>query len=107
MYRLHHFFLYYQKFARTDESMQASVHSDFQLREWDGLMPQANLTLNLLRGSRTNPNLSIEGQFDYNKTPIAPPGTKVVKHEAADQRHTWGPNGEKGWTIGTSLDHYH
>ena len=74
------------------------------------MIPQANLTLNLLRMLRTTPKLSalafIEGQFNYNKTPITPPGTKVVAHADADHRHTWGPNGKEGWTIGPSTDHY-
>ena len=76
----------------------ASLDPSFPIKEWDRLIPQANLTLNLLRAARSNPNLSahayIEGQFDYNKTPLVPPGTRALAHEAADQRLTWGPNGE-------------
>ena len=64
----------------------------------------------MLRAARSNPNLSahayIEGQFDYNKTPLVPPGTRALAHEAADKRLTWGPNGEDAWTIGPSPDHY-
>ena len=88
----------------------ASVHPDFPVKEWDRLIPQANTTLNLLRASRFNPKLSafayVEGLFDYNKTPLVPPGTKVVAHEAADHRASWAPNGEEGWTIGYSPNHY-
>ena len=36
----------------------ASCDPDFPLREWDRLIPQAELTLNLLRNSRLNPKLS-------------------------------------------------
>ena len=47
-------------------------------------LPQATQTLNLLRRSRINPQLSAEaklnGAFDYNRTPMAPPGTKVLIH---------------------------
>ena len=46
----------------------ASVHPDFPMNEWDRLIPQANITLNLLRASRTHPQLSayasMFGQFD-------------------------------------------
>ena len=56
----------------------------FPLTEWDRLIPQANITLNLLRTARTNPNLSayayIYGNFDFSATPLAPPGTKLVAH---------------------------
>ena len=38
---------------------------------WDGLLDQAQITLNILRPSRRNPNISahaiMEGKFDFNK----------------------------------------
>ena len=46
---------------------------ELPLHLWDRLLPQALLTLNLLRGSRINPKLSawaqVNGLFDYNRTP--------------------------------------
>ena len=40
------------------------------------------MTLNMLRTSRSDPSKSayevLEGKFDYNKTPLAPPGTKAL-----------------------------
>ena len=55
---------------------------NFPLHFWDQLLPQATLTLNLLRPSRINPRLSADAQlngiFDFNRTPLAPPGTKVI-----------------------------
>ena len=36
----------------------ASVNPNFPLSEWDRLLEQANITLNLLRAARTNPKLS-------------------------------------------------
>ena len=48
----------------------------------------------------------IFGQFDYKKTPIVPPGTRVLVHDKADKQSTWPPNGETGWTIGPSPEHY-
>jgi hypothetical protein len=53
----------------------AAIGDGFPLHLWDMLVPQANITLNLLRGSRINPKLSayaqIHGFFDYNHTPRA------------------------------------
>ena len=47
-----------------------SADKDFPIHLWDRLVPQAELTLNLLRGSRINPKLSawaqIHGIFDFN-----------------------------------------
>ena len=55
-----------------------TVDKDFPLQLWDRLLPQTMLTLNLLRTSRINPRLSAEaqlnGNFDFNKTSLAPPG---------------------------------
>jgi hypothetical protein len=57
----------------------------FTLHLWDSLLPQATVSLNLLRASRLNPKLSayaqLFGNFDYNRTPIAPPGIRTVAHE--------------------------
>jgi hypothetical protein len=56
----------------------ATCDPKFPLTEWDLLMPQADITLNLLRSSRRQPKLSayacLFGNFDFNKTPLAPPG---------------------------------
>ena len=87
-----------------------SVDPDFPMSEWDRLLPQAFLTLNLLRPSRINPALSayafLFGQFDFNTTPIAPPGTKAMIHLKPAARATWDPNGKLGWYIGPSPHHY-
>ena len=65
----------------------ASADPDFPLSQWDLLLEQANITLNLLRSSRSNPKLSayayLFGNFDYNATPLAPPGTST------NTRGTW------------------
>jgi hypothetical protein len=56
----------------------SSVDPTFPLHLWDRLLPQAEITLNLLRTSRLHPRLSAAAHFhglvDYNKTALAPPG---------------------------------
>jgi hypothetical protein len=88
----------------------ASTDDDFPLHLWCRLVHQAQLTLNLLHNSRLNPRLSAEaqlnGQFDYNKTPIAPPGIRVVIHEKSTKQGTWAPHGALGFYIGPAPDHY-
>lgn len=83
---------------------------DFPLHLWDKLLPQAVLSLNLLRGSRINPRLSayaqIYGAFDFNRTPLAPPGTRVLIHEKPAVRETWAPHAVDGWYIGPAMNHY-
>jgi hypothetical protein len=88
----------------------ATCDPDFPISEWDRLLFQAELTLNLLRSSRVNPKLSayayLHGNFDFNKTPLAPPGTKVLVHLKPDQRPSWAYHGEEGWYVGPSMHHY-
>ena len=56
----------------------SSTHPLFPLTLWDKLIPQTNMTLNMLRKSRVNPKLTayeeFEGTFNFNSTPIFPPG---------------------------------
>jgi hypothetical protein len=56
----------------------ASVDPTFPLHLWDRLLPQAEITLNLVCTSRLHPQLSAAAHFhglmDYNKTAFAPPG---------------------------------
>jgi hypothetical protein len=66
-----------------------SVDPKFPLKLWDKLLPQASITLNLLIKSRINPLMSayaqLNGHFDFNRKPLAPPGTRVIAHEKPDQ----------------------
>ena len=91
-------------------SVLCTVDSKFPLTEWDRLLPQTMLTLNLLRSSRIHPSLSAHaslfGQFDFNRTPLAPMGTQIVAHTSADTRTPFGEHGKVGWYIGPSFEHY-
>ena len=78
--------------------MIATIHDNFPVDLWDDLIPQLNLTINLLRPFNDNPKISayegIHGHtFDFSAHPIAPVGTKVVLHESPDKRTTWGHMG--------------
>jgi hypothetical protein len=70
----------------------ASADKKFPIHLWDRLIPQTVTTLNLLHQSRINPRLSsdpqLNGIYDYNRAPIAPPGTKVIIHATPAQRGT-------------------
>ena len=80
------------------------------LAEWDWLLIQAEITLNLLGTSRVNQKLSayayLFGIFNFNKTPLAPPGTKVLINKNNKVRGTWDYHGVEGWYVGPSLEHY-
>ena len=82
----------------------------FPAREWDRLLPQCNITINLLRSARRNPSLlahaALLGNYDFNATPMAPPGTKTIIHEKPNHRKSWAGHGTEGWYIGLALQHY-
>ena len=88
----------------------ASVNPMFPIAEWDRLVHQAVLTLNLLRNSRMNPKLSawayIFGDFDFNQCPLAPPGMRLIFHSKPDDRGTWDPRGKVGFYVGPAHHHY-
>jgi hypothetical protein len=56
----------------------SSVDPSFPMHLWDRLLPQAEITLNILRTCRLHPQLSAaahyHGLVDYNKTAFSPPG---------------------------------
>jgi hypothetical protein len=62
----------------------SSEDPTFPLHLWDRLLPQAEITLNLLRTSRLHPQLFAAAHFhslvDYNKTAFSPPGCRIIAH---------------------------
>jgi hypothetical protein len=87
-----------------------TTDKSFPMHLWDRLLPQAVITLNMLLTSRINPKLSasthIFGQYDFNRAPMAPPGTRIIAHETPNRRSTWDPHGQDGWYLGPALEHY-
>jgi hypothetical protein len=87
-----------------------SVDPNFPLRLWDRLLPQATITINLMRQYRLIPKLSayaqLYGHYDYNQVPMAPPGTRIIAHENPKQRSSWDPHGVDGWYLVPTTDHY-
>jgi len=99
-----------QTFKHHFLSGLATADPDFPVNEWDRLLPQATLTLNLLRNSRVNTKLSahafLHGNFDFSSTPLAPPGTKVLVHSKPKERNSWSFHGKEAWYIGPAPEHY-
>jgi hypothetical protein len=87
-----------------------SVDPNFPIKLWDKILHQATITLNILRKSWINPRMSayaqLNGHFDFNRTPMVPPGTRIVAHDKLDQQASWDPHGVDGYYLGKSLGHY-
>jgi hypothetical protein len=88
----------------------STTDKQFPLELWDELVPQAEITLNLMRSCRFDPKISafeaVRGPFDINKTPMAPGGTRVVVHVKPLIRASWDTHGVEGFYIGPALEHY-
>ena len=91
-------------------SVLAGTADSFPPSLWDRLLPQTEITLNLLRQSNATPTVSayahLCGPFDYNKMPLAPMGCEVQVHEKTDKRGTWSYHCVDGWYLNTSPEHY-
>ena len=85
-------------------------HKNFPLNKWDSLLPQTIITLNLLRTSRLNPKLSthalLNGTYDFNATPMGPPGSKILVYKKPALRGTWAAHAVNAWYLGPALHHY-
>ena len=85
--------------------------SKWPLQLWNNLTTQALITLNLCRTSRKHPDRSAYHSFygqcyDWNKHPMASPGTRAVVYEALESSLSWGTRGVYGWYCGPAFDHH-
>ena len=92
-------------------AMLCTTHPSFPLQAWEHLLPQAEITVNLLRGSNLDPTKSAwenlhRQSYDFDKHPIAPVSTQVIAFEGPEQRSSWAPHGIEGFYTGPALQHY-
>ena len=51
-------------------------------------------------------NKEVKGKFDYNKTPLAPLGTKGLVYEDPAFRACWASHGTNAYYVGLAPKHY-
>jgi hypothetical protein len=77
---------------------------------WDLLLPQTELTHNLLRQPSITPSMSawehFNGAFDYNATPLLPLSCPIITYNKPAMCRTWDFRGSDGFYVGISLEHY-
>jgi hypothetical protein len=75
-----------------------STDKAFPMHLWHRLIPQAVLALKMLRTLRINPKIyaatHLNGKYEYNIAPMAPPGTRIIAHETPNRRRAWAPHGQ-------------
>ena len=86
------------------------VDKDFHLKLWDRLLHQEKISLNILILSRIHPHLSdythIFGEFSYNRTPLFPPGTRIVTHNMPNYKASWSIYGKFVWYVVPAMELY-
>ena len=91
-------------------SILCTCDPDFPFEAWDLLIPQAELTLNLLRSSSFSLNTSawhsLHGLYVFDHEPIAPPGMKILCFEDPTVRPSWSPHGVTGFYVGPAFNHH-
>jgi hypothetical protein len=91
-------------------SVLCTTDSNYPFSQCNQLVPQAEMSLNMVRTSRANPYISawtlLHGAYDFLAHPIAPAGMRVAVHEKPEVRETWGPHALDGFYIGPARDHY-
>jgi hypothetical protein len=99
-----------QSFKAHFISTRSGTNNNFPKNRWDLLIPMVVLTMNMLRPSKINPAISahtqVMGVFDFNKTPIAPAGCKVIVHDRRMERGSWADHGTDGYFIEPAPHHY-
>jgi len=88
-----------QTWKSCGKSILASLPPKFLIAYWCRLTPQIDFCVNIVRKCRQNPLLTawaaMEGEFHFDATPIAPPGSEMLMHEKLNRRRTWGFNAKK------------
>ncbi len=91
-------------------SILAGTDPAFPKNRWDLLLPQAELTVNLLRQSSLQPHMSawehFNGPFNFDATPMGPPGCRIISHAKGSKRLSWDYRGHQGFYVRPALDHY-
>ena len=99
-----------QTYKSCFKSTTASLPPDFPISYWCRLLPQIDLSVNIVRPCRQNPKLSawaaMEGEFHFDSRPITSLGTAVLIYKHPGNRTTFGHNTKKSWYIGPCLNHY-
>jgi hypothetical protein len=88
----------------------AGTPLSFPANQWDLLIPQAELTLNLLRptpnATATSAWEALFGKFNFDVTPLGPAGCCVQLHNKPSLCQNWDFPVQDGFYVGPALQHY-
>ena len=103
-----------QTFKSHFISILNGVDPNYPADAWDHLIPQTNMTLNMLRKCGVNQNHSaysyIHGPFNFDAHPLAPLGCRAIVHQRATgrggKRGGWDNRGKIGYYVGPEMKSY-
>ena len=88
----------------------ATIDKERTIQLWDKFLPQVEDTMNMIRTSQNNPGISayedLHGKFDFNRTPMAPVGTKGLAFISPDKRKTFAPHAHDVIQVDRAPSHY-
>ncbi len=88
--------------------IHAGVDTTFLPYLWDLLLPQAELTLNILHQATLNQRISarkfFQGPFNFNKSPLGQVGCCILIHAKPATWRSWDFSTKPGFFIGPALD---
>ena len=91
-------------------SMLAGINPRFPVTRWDLPLHQEEITINLLCTLQFDPTKSawelMFGPFNYNATPLGPPGCYIIINAKGTTWRTWDFKGLEGFYIGPEMNHY-
>ena len=99
-----------QKYKSCIKPTVTSLPLTFPIAYLCRLIPQVDFSVNVVRKCRQNPLLSawakMEGEYHFDATSVAPPGSEILMHENTNRRKTFGLNAKKTWYIAPCFKHY-
>ena len=88
----------------------ATLDHQCPIQSWSKMLPQMQDTLNMLRTSCNNNKLTayeeLNDKFDWNRTPIAPIGTRGILFIHPDSHNMFAPHCDKAFAVGRARHHY-
>ena len=92
------------------KAILAGCDNSFLMHVWDRLLPQAELTCNLLHPVNINQSVSayqyVYGNHDYNNHPHHPHCCKVQAFIDTKIWQSWEEKSKDGYYVGTSMKHH-
>ena len=101
---------YIKTFKAHFLATMAGVAYHFPRHIQDLLLPHAEVTINLLQQTTSNPAMSTwefsSEAFNYDATPLVQLGISVILHTKTTIILSWDFCGKYGWSVGVTLKHY-